>query len=196
MLSIAGCRSYSDTSLYEVLVRPINTKLPHYIQIIKKHSFCPRLDFRVSELDFLPNWENQFVYLIWHLQLARICKALTKIIGPKINFRPFSNCSILLIYFFKKWAIPGLFFFIFVCSIQLTVNVRHKFLPMTGFEPRTSGFGSDRSTNWATTTALSFDLFLPLQQFKVNSVLLKNCRGLVSNLCALISHPSLTYLVI
>ena len=25
---------------------------------------------------------------------------------------------------------------------------------MTGFEPRTSGIGSDRSTNWATTTAL------------------------------------------
>ena len=25
---------------------------------------------------------------------------------------------------------------------------------MTGFEPRTSGIGSNRSTNWATTTAL------------------------------------------
>ena len=24
---------------------------------------------------------------------------------------------------------------------------------MTGFEPRTSGIGSDRSTNWATTTS-------------------------------------------
>ena len=47
----------------------------------------------------------------------------------------------------KKWAIPGLFFFIFVFSIQLTVNVRYKFLPMTGFEPRTSGIGSDCSTN-------------------------------------------------
>ena len=30
----------------------------------------------------------------------------------------------------------------------------NKFLPMTGFEPRTSGIGSDRSTNWATTTSL------------------------------------------
>ena len=53
-------------------------------------------------------------------------------------------------YFFK-WAIPGLFFFIFVFSIQLTVgkqlNVRYKSLPMTGFELRTSGVGSDRSTN-------------------------------------------------
>ena len=25
-------------------------------------------------------------------------------------------------FFFKKWAIPGLFFFIFVFSLQLTVN--------------------------------------------------------------------------
>ena len=30
---------------------------------------------------------------------------------------------------------------------------------MTGFEPRTSGIGSDRSTNWATTTAQSFAIF-------------------------------------
>ena len=29
---------------------------------------------------------------------------------------------------------------------------------MTGFEPRTYGIGSDRSTNWATTTALSLPL--------------------------------------
>ena len=28
-----------------------------------------------------------------------------------------------------------------------------KKLPMTGLEPRTSGVGSDHSTNWATTTA-------------------------------------------
>ena len=41
-----------------------------------------------------------------------------------------------------------------VDSIQMfSVN---KFLPMTGFEPRTSGIGSDRSTNWATTTSPLF----------------------------------------
>jgi len=43
-------------------------------------------------------------------------------------------------------------------SFQYTVGSKqmfniNKFLPMTGFEPRTSGIGSDRSTNWATTTA-------------------------------------------
>ena len=39
------------------------------------------------------------------------------------------------------------------------------FLPMTGFEPRTSGLRSNRSTNWAT-QALSF-LFLSLNHFDV-----------------------------
>ena len=51
------------------------------------------------------------------------------------------------IVFLKKWAIHGLFFFIFVFPIQLTVNVQYKFLPMTGFYQWTSGIGSDRSTN-------------------------------------------------
>ena len=38
-------------------------------------------------------------------------------------------------------------------SFQYTVDSKkmfNNFLPMTGFEPRTSGIGSDRSTNWAT----------------------------------------------
>ena len=43
-------------------------------------------------------------------------------------------------------------------SFQYTVDskqmfIMNKFLPMTGFEPRTSGIGSDHSTNWAKTTA-------------------------------------------
>ena len=54
---------------------------------------------------------------------------------------------------FFKLANPGLFFFIFVFSIQLTEKHQYKFLPMTRFELRTSGVGSNRSTNWATTTA-------------------------------------------
>ena len=48
---------------------------------------------------------------------------------------------------FFKWAFPGLFYFIFVFSIQLTENVQYNILLMTGFEPQTSGIGSDRSTN-------------------------------------------------
>ena len=33
-------------------------------------------------------------------------------------------------FFFLKWAIPDLFFFIFFFSIQLTVNVQNTMLPM------------------------------------------------------------------
>ena len=58
------------------------------------------------------------------------------------------NSQTTISFFFKKWAIPGLFFFIFVFSIQLTVSVLYKSLPMTGFELRTYGVGSNRSTNW------------------------------------------------
>ena len=38
-------------------------------------------------------------------------------------------------------------------SLFLAENVQYNFLPMTGIKPQTSGIGSDRSTNWATTTA-------------------------------------------
>ena len=44
--------------------------------------------------------------------------------------------------------------FLFFSSFQYN-NVQYKCLPMAVFEPRTSGIGSDRSTNWATTTALA-----------------------------------------
>ena len=59
-----------------------------------------------------------------------------------------------------KWTIPGLFFFIFVFSIQLIVIVQYKCLPMTGFEPLISGIGNDRSTNWPTTTARQMTFFI------------------------------------
>ena len=54
----------------------------------------------------------------------------------------------------------GLFFFIFVFSIQLTVNkCSIEILPLTGFEV---GVGSDRCTNWATNTPLDNNVsFLP-----------------------------------
>ena len=62
--------------------------------------------------------------------------------------------NLLNFFFPQKWAIPGIFLFIFVFSIQLIVNnFSIKILPMTGFKPWTSGIGSDRSTNWVTTTS-------------------------------------------
>ena len=75
-----------------------------------------------------------------------------------------------VLFFKKKWAIPGLSFFIFVFSIQLTAeNVGRKSLPMTGFEPWTSSVGSDHSTNRATTTALlvgGYDDMVHIMEYK------------------------------
>ena len=61
------------------------------------------------------------------------------------------------IFFFKKNG-PFLASFSLFLSFQYTVDSKqmfdiNKFLPMTGFEPWISGIGSDRSTNWATTTS-------------------------------------------
>ena len=58
----------------------------------------------------------------------------------------------------------------------------NNFVPMTGFEPRTSGIGSDRSTNWATTTALVelLDIVMPrerlLVDLKLNLLLTKDIQ--------------------
>ena len=48
---------------------------------------------------------------------------------------------------FFKWAIPGLFSFSFRLINTVDSKSSIYFLPMTGFEPQTSGVGSDRSTN-------------------------------------------------
>ena len=42
---------------------------------------------------------------------------------------------------------------------------------MTGFKPRTSGVGSDRSTNWATTTAQMFCFFVPCTIFSLGIII-------------------------
>ena len=44
-----------------------------------------------------------------------------------------------------KWAIPGLFFLYF--RLFNSKHVHYKILPMTVFDPRTSGIGSDHSAN-------------------------------------------------
>ena len=82
-----------------------------------------------------------------------LCKALHQTHFGPANLARNSGLLATLLTFFKEWAIPCLFFFIIVFSIHLTVKVQYKFLPMTGFEPQTSGIGSNHSTNWATTTA-------------------------------------------
>ena len=58
--------------------------------------------------------------------------------------------------------------------MQLIVGIQMfdvKVLPMTGFEPRTSGVGSDISINWATTAAL-FLAFLIYSSLNYGSILI------------------------
>ena len=91
-------------------------------------------------------------------------------------------------------------------SFQNTVDSKqmffvYKFLPMTGFEPQTSGIGSDRSTNWATTTSQLQNLFItsvPAKQlkitFKINSwglVVYEQCDLIWQNLATLQQHKKL-----
>ena len=64
------------------------------------------------------------------------------------------------LHIFKNGPFPCYFFFIFVFSIQLIVNVQCKCLSMTGIKPRASENGSDRYTNWATTTAQAICYFV------------------------------------
>ena len=61
---------------------------------------------------------------------------------------------------FFKWGIPGLFLFIFIFSIQLKIDIQYNLFLMTGFEPLPSGVRSNRSTNWATTTALQLEYLI------------------------------------
>ena len=66
---------------------------------------------------------------------ANPVKQKTAILPPSVSFfewkylylRPCGSnlncmCKIYALPFFKKWAIPGLFFFVFVFSTQLTIN--------------------------------------------------------------------------
>ena len=59
-------------------------------------------------------------------------------------------------FFLKKWVIPCLFLFIFVFSIQLIVNkstnVQYKYCRWLDLNLGPLVIGSDRSTNWATTS--------------------------------------------
>ena len=67
----------------------------------------------------------------------------------------------------KRWAIPGLFFFIFVFFIVKLVD---KIMPMPGFEPRISGVGSNRSPDWTTTTAQRMLIKIFFQQLRQSSI--------------------------
>ena len=112
-----------------------------YLCFLNGQSLLFRLFLFFSTTNSQENCRLQQDSKLNHLSIRQACWPLEHHHGPFASF-------------LKKWANPGLYFFIFVFSIQLTVNVQYNFLPMTVFEPRTSGIGSACSTNWATTTAL------------------------------------------
>ena len=65
------------------------------------------------------------------------------------------------------------FFFIFRHFNTVDSKKQYELLLMTGFKLRISGIGSDRSTNWATTTAQKWcSLFIPRQEW-INEKLLE-----------------------
>ena len=81
----------------------------------------------------------------------------------------------LFIHIFLNGPYPAIFFFF--SSFQYTVDSKqmfniNTFLPMTGFEPRTSGIRGNRSTNWATPLPLRHTFYL-LQKVYLE----KSCLG-------------------
>ena len=100
---------------------------------------------------------NNFLFSLLPKPLIRMIKSLKILLF--VNFDSNWKINVLLFHSIRytlahnKVSITASFFLYFRFSIQLTINVQNKILPMTGFVPRTSGIGSDRSTNWDTTTA-------------------------------------------
>ena len=87
---------------------------------------------------------------------------------------------------------PGLFFSLF-SSFQYTVDriqmfKINKFLPMTGFEPRTSGIGSNRSTNWATTTSLVHCYWFQIFYFDCNILHMVTARSRIGVVWTSLKH--------
>ena len=96
----------------------------------------------------------------------------------RCNFKEAKICSIpdpSYCFFFKMGHSRPLFLYFRHFNAQLTVNkcsiYIYKFLPMTGFEPRISGIGSDHSTNWATTTSQLFVKYLFNTNVKIKILL-------------------------
>ena len=74
------------------------------------------------------------------------------------------------IFFLKMDHSEPLVFFIFVFS---NVQLVDKTSQMSGLEPRISGVGSDRSTNWATTTAQQNNIFNVVKSFVQQQLVLQ-----------------------
>ena len=122
-------------------------------------SCCSYREQKITKLmwsiNFFPNvflcyseWRNLTRFTILHyLQFPKNLK-------PKYwrtNHFKTVNLPRFIKSFLKRWAIPGLLFFIFIFSIA---QLGDKVLLMSWFEPRITGVGSDCATNLTTTTGL------------------------------------------
>ena len=97
-------------------------------------------DFRVSDNAFSPFHNN-----VINNKGSRYVPFESQISGVGTNRS--SKCATAYDKIFLKSAIPGLFVFIFVFfkTVEISIGIL-KFL-MVGFEPWTSGVGSNHSTN-------------------------------------------------
>ena len=97
------------------------------------------------------------VYLLFIRRTAKIRKNSSPLSSESMGLlKPIQPIPI---FFLKMGHSRPLF--LYFSSFQYTVDKMfniNKLLPMTGFEPRISGIGSDRSTNWVTTTSHPFQI--------------------------------------
>ena len=98
-------------------------------------------------------YDNIFDNLICQTTYSTLLKNLS----PSCSYIPIATST----HLHLNGPFPAFFLSIFVFSLQLTVNVQYRFLPMTGFEPRTSIIGSNRSNNWATPLPLCTCFIIP-----------------------------------
>ena len=141
--------------LFVFFVNPCSAGIHVYYGVYYPRRYWNKVSF---------NWRSSFLLhsrkpkcldkfgLFWKMSLFKI-----KTAAPTINqLMPPEKM-------FLNMDHSGLFFFIFIFPMQLTVT--YKSLLMTGFEWQTSGVGSDRCTNWATTTAPTPDKMFLAKQF-------------------------------
>ena len=76
--------------------------------------------------------------------------------------------------FSKIGPFPASFSLFFVFSTVNCKYVHYKILPLTGFEPQTSGVGSNLSANWATTNSQNLYELRFVNVFYSNEVLITN----------------------
>ena len=135
------------------LTKLVKLSLYHVDEVGSRSAKC-QFDWTVQQ-DESWKWSRK------NFQLKMSCtwgsrKLLSGSLFRMFNFENVFGFSFLTFFLFSKVRSRHLFF-IFVFSIQLTVHIQHKFLPITGLEPRTSRVGSDRSTNWATNDVFLVD---------------------------------------